>query len=236
LSSASLEHSPQSASHNFAMSKARAACSGLSKVPRAVFLLCLISDSQPFPFLLDLTSEQPPSPEQAYKLLQAHVEQLEKENNKMKKENNKMNNDMAYMTDGVMSVFDELLRRKMRERNANFDDFPQEVNNFRVVDEVRYETITASPPPPSPQPPSLPNPSGSPRPPSAAAPSTRSSPQKPVRRCHPKALSPASFISPVTGVPSRMNSVLKNTQLGVEEKFQKSLFKISLFMKVVGLP
>jgi Rod binding domain-containing protein len=37
-----------------------------------------------------------------------------------------MKNDMANMARGVMSVFEELLLRKMRDANANFDDFPKE--------------------------------------------------------------------------------------------------------------
>jgi Rod binding domain-containing protein len=56
----------------------------------------------------------PPSREEAQ---QARVEQLERENLEMK-------NDMANMARGVMSVFEELLLRKMRD--ANFDDFPKE--------------------------------------------------------------------------------------------------------------
>jgi hypothetical protein len=32
---------------------------------------------------------------------------------------------MANMARGVMSVFEELLLRKMRDANANFDDFPK---------------------------------------------------------------------------------------------------------------
>ena len=58
----------------------------------------------------------PPSREEAQ---QARVEQLERENLEMK-------NDMANMARGVMSVFEELLLRKMRDANANFDDFPKE--------------------------------------------------------------------------------------------------------------
>jgi hypothetical protein len=61
-------------------------------------------------------SIMPPSREEAQ---QARVEQLERENLEMK-------NDMANMARGVMSVFEELLLRKMREEDANFDDFPQE--------------------------------------------------------------------------------------------------------------
>jgi Rod binding domain-containing protein len=57
---------------------------------------------------------------------QAHVEQLERENFEMKRENLEMKNDMANMARGVMSVFEELLLRKMRDANANFDDFPKE--------------------------------------------------------------------------------------------------------------
>jgi hypothetical protein len=37
-----------------------------------------------------------------------------------------MKYDMANMARGVMSVFEELLLRKMREGDANFDNFPQE--------------------------------------------------------------------------------------------------------------
>jgi hypothetical protein len=57
-----------------------------------------------------------PSREEAQ---QARVQQLERENLEMK-------NDMANMARGVMAVFEELLLRKMREGDANFDDFPQE--------------------------------------------------------------------------------------------------------------
>ena len=57
-----------------------------------------------------------PSREEAQ---QARVEQLERENLEMK-------NDMANMARGVMSVFEELLLRKMRDANANFDEFPKE--------------------------------------------------------------------------------------------------------------
>jgi hypothetical protein len=57
-----------------------------------------------------------PSREEAQ---QARVQQLERENLEMK-------NDMANMARGVMSVFEELLLRKMREGDANFDNFPQE--------------------------------------------------------------------------------------------------------------
>jgi hypothetical protein len=64
-----------------------------------------------------------PSREEAQ---QARVEQLEKENWEMKRENLEMKNDMANMARGVMSVFEELLLRKMRDASANFDDFPKE--------------------------------------------------------------------------------------------------------------
>jgi hypothetical protein len=57
-----------------------------------------------------------PSREEAQ---QARVQQLERENLEMK-------NDMANMARGVMAVFEELLLRKMREGDANFDNFPQE--------------------------------------------------------------------------------------------------------------
>jgi Rod binding domain-containing protein len=57
-----------------------------------------------------------PSREEA---LQARVKQLKRENFEMK-------NDMANMASGVMSVFKELLLRKMRDANANFDEFPKE--------------------------------------------------------------------------------------------------------------
>ena len=65
----------------------------------------------------------PPSREEAQ---QARVEQLERENLEMKREKLEMKNDMANMARGVMAVFEELLLRKMREGDANFDNFPQE--------------------------------------------------------------------------------------------------------------
>jgi hypothetical protein len=68
-------------------------------------------------------SIMPPSREGAQ---QACVEQLKRENLEMKRENLEMKNDMANMARGVMSVFEELLLRKMRDANANFDDFPKE--------------------------------------------------------------------------------------------------------------
>jgi hypothetical protein len=63
-----------------------------------------------------------PSREEAQ---QARVKQLERENLEMKREILEMKNDMANMARGVMSVFEELLLRKMRDANANFDDFPE---------------------------------------------------------------------------------------------------------------
>ena len=66
------------------------------------------------------------------------------------------------------------------------------LNNFHVVDEVRYETITASPPPPSPHPPSLPSPP--PIPP--ASPTPPASPPPPPDNCD------ADQGIPLTAIPN----------------------------------